>query len=379
MQNVASDLTTDTPPLTIPVRDLIPRAVSWLWPGRLAIGKLALLEGDPGLGKSLAVLDLCARLTTGRPFPNDCPTPGPANALVLNAEDGREDTIRPRLEALGADLSRVFVFRQDETTSLLRLPSETAFLKKALIETAARLVVIDPIVAFLEPGVQITSDQSVRHALCALSDLAEARQSVVVLIRHLNKSGDIHSLYRGGGSIGFQAACRSSWLVALDPGDPKRRILAQVKNNLAPYQPSLVFQVENSPAAPPTLTWLGESTLLAGQLLAGAVQRPPVCVRDFARDFLLEFLKDGPRTLHEIWDAAQKHGVGSRRTMHRARDKLNIRTVEVYLNKKRVSYWLLPGQDLPDSIPPESRPDNVEPWLAPLREQYPTPNPLHDL
>src|ERR1700757_981542 len=82
--------------------------VAWLWPGRLALGKLAILDGDPGLGKSLLALVLCARLTTGRPFPDDRPGPGPANVLILSAEDGDQDTLRPRLQALGADLGRVF-------------------------------------------------------------------------------------------------------------------------------------------------------------------------------------------------------------------------------------------------------------------------------
>src|SRR5438105_15774109 len=91
------------------VGDLVSREIAWLWPGRLALGKLAIVEGDPGLGKSLLTLDLCARLSSGRPFPNDAASPGPATALVLNGEDGAEDTIRPRLLALEADVNRAFV------------------------------------------------------------------------------------------------------------------------------------------------------------------------------------------------------------------------------------------------------------------------------
>src|SRR5947199_2428072 len=100
-----------------PASRLAPRSVTWLWPGRLALGKLAILDGDPGLGKSLVTLDVCARLSTGRPFPDGSPGPGVGSALILNREDGAEDTIRPRLQALGADLARVFVLRREGADS----------------------------------------------------------------------------------------------------------------------------------------------------------------------------------------------------------------------------------------------------------------------
>src|SRR5947209_15344877 len=107
-----------------PASELTTRAVAWLCPGRLPLGKLAILDGDPGLGKSLVTLDLCARLSTGRPLPDGSPGPSPAGAIVLNGEDGEEDTIRPRLQALGADLDRVFVLRpEDEDGYPVRFPA----------------------------------------------------------------------------------------------------------------------------------------------------------------------------------------------------------------------------------------------------------------
>src|SRR5881397_1459802 len=110
---------------------LAARSVAWLWPERLALGKLSILDGDPGLGKSLLALDLCARLSTDRPFPDGSPGPGVANSVVLNGEDGAADTIGPRLEALGADLARVFVLDHDDDLSApLRLPTETAALEE---------------------------------------------------------------------------------------------------------------------------------------------------------------------------------------------------------------------------------------------------------
>jgi RecA-family ATPase len=123
--------------------------VSWLWLWQLGLGKLAILDGDPGLGKSLVALDLCARLSTGRPFPDGSPGPGPASSIVLNGEDGEEDTIGPRLESLGADLDRVFVLgRGEDESAPLRFPAQVDLLEAAIAQAGAKLVVIDPILAF---------------------------------------------------------------------------------------------------------------------------------------------------------------------------------------------------------------------------------------
>src|SRR5688572_21997357 len=141
--------------LVQPLSALRPRPLSWLWPGRLALGKLALLDGDPGLGKSLLALDLCARLSTGRPFPDCSPSPGVCSSIVLNVEDAGPDTIIPRLRALNADLDRVFVLtpEDDSPDCPLCLPAQTALLEAALVRTQARLVVLDPIVSFLDSSV----------------------------------------------------------------------------------------------------------------------------------------------------------------------------------------------------------------------------------
>src|SRR5262249_43963577 len=153
-----------------PASLLTPRDLAWLWPGRLALGKLAMLDGDPGLGKSLLALDLCARLSTGRPFPDGTPGPGPAASIFLNGEDGDGDTPVPRLLSLGADLERAPV-RRCRDAALLRLPGHLDRLDAALRQTRALVVVLDPVVSFLDAGVQIGSDPSVRQALAPLADL----------------------------------------------------------------------------------------------------------------------------------------------------------------------------------------------------------------
>src|SRR5713101_4529889 len=161
-------------PMTF-AQQVVAQPLSCLWQDRIPLGKLLILDGDPDLGKSLLALDLCARLSTGRPFPDGQPGPGPTNTLVLSAEDKATDTIVPRLERLGADLQRVFVWQRqrDDEEWPWRLPVHAGRLDDALRRTDARLAVIDPIMAFLDDSVICASDQSVRRALGPLMDLAD--------------------------------------------------------------------------------------------------------------------------------------------------------------------------------------------------------------
>jgi hypothetical protein len=364
-----------------PVSRLSARPVAWLWPGRLPLGKLSILDGDPGLGKSLVTLDLCARLSTGRPWPDGSPGAGPAAAVVLNAEDGAEDTIRPRLEACGADLDRVFVLPRDESDmgTPLRLPGQAAVLEAIVAGTGARLVVIDPVLTFLGPGVNTSSDQGVRWALAPLARLAERRGCAVLLVRHLNKSGGSRSLYRGLGSIGLVGACRTAWLIADDPRAPGRRVLAPMKNNLAAPQPALAFEVVPRDGGPLSVSWQGPTDWKADALLAEAQLRPRrPTPREAAREFLADLLRDGPRTTREIWEKAEERGL-SARTLQRAARQLKVTAVRVFLDGRVTHYWLLPGQDLPPEVPPEARPPELDPAVKALLDLCPPPTPLDNL
>lgn len=324
---------------------VVAQPVSWLWPERIPRGKLVILDGNPDLGKSLLALDWCARLSTGRPFPDSQASAEPANALVLSAEDAPHDTIVPRLERLGADLSRVFVWqreRQDEEWPW-RFPRHIDRLSAALAQTGARLAVIDPLMAFLDDRVFCASDQSVRNALTPLMQVAEAHECALLMHRHLNKQGGGHALYRGLGSIAFVAACRFAMLVERDPQDARQCVLASVRHSLGESPPSLVYRITGMPGGLPTIDWLGRSPYSANVLLAHAGQGPKP--RDQAADFLEEFLAAGPRISQDIYQAAQKARL-SKRTLQRAKRELGIRRRRVYQNGLPVSYWLIPGQEL---------------------------------
>jgi hypothetical protein len=232
--------------------------------------------------------------------------------------------------------------------------------------------------AFFDPSVNTSSDQSVRRALLPLARLAEKHHCVILLIRHLNKTGRRQSLYRGGGSIGIVGACRSAWLFAADPVVAGRRVMAPVKNNLAPDQPSLAYELPTREADPLAVVWLGQSNWSANQLLTPQHADRPAAQRDRACDFLAEVLGQGPRTSREIWAEALKQGVAEH-TLRRAKGVLEVRSVRVWADGQRLSYWLLPGQQLPQAADSEDDSTDLEPWLAPLRAQFPPPTPLDEL
>ncbi len=349
------------------------RPVTWLWQERLGRGKLAIFDGDPGLGKSLVTLDLCARVSTGRPFPDGGPAPEPANVLIFHGEDTSEDVVNPRLESLGADRSRIFhVHRHNDLgPEPLCFPAHLHLLEQALQRVRPALVVFDPIMAFLDRTVSTGDDPSVRRVLAPLAYLAEKYDCVIILVRHLNKNAGKRSLYRGAGSIAFLALCRSAWLFARDPRNASQAVIAQVKNNLAPPQPSLVYEVVARPGSVPELHWCGTSTLTAADLLKWADRPFPPRLR--ARDFLSAFLQHGPRPSSQVWEAGRRLRL-SRTTLDRARKDLDIRIDHVVHDKQNVYYWRFEHQEIPLSTDPDVR--AFEQLIEKLRRALPARNPL---
>jgi hypothetical protein len=320
-----------------PASDLTPHPTDWLWPGYLARGSLAILDGDPGLGKSLVTLDLTARLTTGRAWPDGVANPTPASVILLCDEDV-DDVIVTRLTALGADLPRVFPWPRLADPGMPHLPADIGRLDEALSQTGAKLLIIDPIMAFWDRTVDVNTDANARRALRPLAHLAEKHRCAVLLVRHLNKDNGPNALYRGGGSIAFIAACRLAWLVGRDPKMEERCILAQSKNNYAPKQASLAYCL---PKDGPRVEWQG-STIWTADELASRRAHPG---RRRARDFLRSFLEKGPRVSGEVWAAARANRI-SRNTLKRAKADLGIRYERICSKGERMDFWLLPGQEV---------------------------------
>lgn len=309
--------------------DVQPETVRWLWPGRVPLGKLTMLDGDPGLGKSTLALDVAARLSMGAVLPDgsEPELEGSAGTVLLTAEDGLADTVRPRLDAAGGDPGRVAVVKHVPTADGdPRLPNveDTPHLGQALDDVDARLLVVDPLMAFLPSDVNSHRDQDVRRALAPLADLADETGVAVVAIRHLNKSGGSNPKYRGGGSIGLIGAARSGLLVAEDPDAPDaRRILASTKSNLGPEPPSLAYRMESTDTGAVRISWEGESEHTAHTLL-DAPSGEERSAREEAKDFLRVALRNGPREAQEVKEEAEKVGV-TERTLRRARNELDVK------------------------------------------------------
>jgi hypothetical protein len=368
------------PPRFRPASELTLRPVEWLWPGRLPLGHLAVLEGDPDRGKSWVALDLCARLSTGRAWPDGSPAPAPAASVFLNGEDSDEATLGPRLRALGADLARVFLpdCGDGGPDSLLCLPVHAAALEDVVVRVGARLVVIDPVTHFLGREVNVASDPSIRRALAPLAALARRRACAVLLVRHLNKAEGRRALYRGLFSIGLTGICRAAWLVAEESAGSARRVLAQQKGNLGPPQPSLAFEVAQPEGGAATLNWLGPVAATAEDLVGQARRRGPAPVkRRSAAAWLTELLAGGPMKVRDIWDRVLKEGL-SPKTVRNAREELRIISRRVVEDGCRANYWLLPGQCLPGEDKPEAGMDEIDRHLREMSRMYPPKTPLED-
>ncbi len=307
------------------------RPVEWLWPGWVPLGKLTVLDGDPGVGKSTLLLDLAARLSRDGVMPDGARGPLGA-ALILSAEDGEEDTIRPRLAAAGAVLERICTLPtvRDEDGEMRppEIPLDLPAIDAAVRQFGARLLVIDPLMAYLT-GADASVDQEVRRALFKLSRLAERRECAVVCLRHLSKVGGDKAVYRGGGSIGIVAAARSGLVVAADPDQPGRRILAAAKCNLALPPRPLRFALEAADGVC-RVRWLGQADVTADELVR-RLTRPELVKRAEERtrlqeavEFLRNLLADGPEPTAHCYLLAQTEGI-ARRTLQRALKPAGVR------------------------------------------------------
>jgi putative DNA primase/helicase len=360
----------------IRIADVKPERVEWVWQGRIPRGKVTVLDGDPGLGKSTFTLDLIARVTTGSPLPTGEPPGVAGSAILLSAEDGVADTIRPRLEVAGADLERVAVIdhvADPDGPRPFALPGDLPQLELAIVEHGAVLVVVDPLMAFLGADVKSHQDQDVRRALHPLKELAERTGAAIVVVRHLNKSGGAEAIYRGGGSIGIIGAARAGLIVAKDPQDEHRRILAVSKSNLAATPPALAYRVVGDELYDTArIVWDGTSELSATDLLRGP--DPDAPERDEAETFLRGFLADGPAEAKTVEREARKADIASR-TLRRARERLGIKPRKVGKPGEPGFWeWALPegGQKAPGPQPwPPSAPS------APSASS-PPPNPPED-
>lgn len=300
----------------IHMEEVVSKEVSWLWYPYIPYGKITVIEGDPGEGKTTLVLKLAAMLSKGLPLPCDDDRPyEPIHIIYQTAEDGIDDTIKPRLEQNGADCSMIRVI--DETEKELSMTDER--LEQAIVETNAKLIILDPIQAYIGATVDMHRANEIRPVLKKLGMIAEKYQCAVILIGHMNKASGSKSTYRGLGSIDIQATARSVLLVARLRDKPNIRIMAQDKSSLAPAGDAIGFEMTEDRG----MTCIGPYDITIDELLMGNEGRGKKKL-DVAVEFIKEFFGSASEIAsNDIIEEASHRGI-KRNTLLSAKKKLGI-------------------------------------------------------
>jgi putative DNA primase/helicase len=334
-----------------------PTRVRWLWPGWLPFRKLCLLDGDPGVGKSVLALDLVARVSYGGAMPGrpDGERREPGNVLMLMAEDGFDDTTVPRLMAAGADRERIFWLPEvgdvdDEGRPILRppeIPADVELIAQHVRALSVQLLVVDVVMAFFGRGVNSYVDADVRRALLPLQRLADDSGCVVLMLRHLTKgSAGGQAIYRGGGSIGLAGAARSVLMAGRDPRKPDATnafVIAPAKENLSVRSAGMAYELRPDPMYDvPRVAWQGATDVTAEDI---ATWKPPRASEegavDSAKTWLREYLSEGAVERSEVLRDGRAEG-HSQSALDRASKQLGVSKPRVGTAKKHRTTWSLP-------------------------------------
>jgi predicted ATP-dependent serine protease len=300
--------------------------IEWLWYPYIPYGKLTIIQGDPGDGKTTLVLNIAAKLSKGTGIDEAMQVSKPMNIIYQTAEDGLADTVKPRLESAGADCEKIAVI--DESEKSLSMIDER--LEQAIIRTNARLLILDPIQAYLGGGMDMNRANEARDMTKKLGLLAEKYHCAIILIGHMNKAAGNKAAYRGMGSIDFFAVARSVLLVGRVEGQSNTRAVVQIKNNLAPFGQSKAFELEEG-----GFRWLGDYEITADEMLGGFA--PKVNKLEQAKRLLMELAETNhSMQSKEIIELAEEQGI-SQRTLEKAKKELHIKVQKI----GNIWYWKL--------------------------------------
>lgn len=316
----------------IKMSEIQSQEVEWLWYPFIPYGKLTIVQGDPGDGKTTLILNIAAKLSRGDGLDSEMKLSEPMNVIYQSAEDGLADTVKPRLELAGADCERILVI--DENEKSLSMVDER--LEKAIVQTKARMLILDPIQAYLGGGMDMNRANEARDMTKKLGALAEKYKCAIVLIGHMNKAAGNKAAYRGMGSIDFFAVARSVLLVGRVEGEPNIRAIVQIKNNLAAFGHPKAFQLSEN-----GFSWIGDYEITADEVLGGIA--PKANKMEQAKQMLRELaLTSNAVQSNEIFDMADEQGI-SKRTLENAKKELGIRAKKINSSW----YWEL------DKVKPE--------------------------
>ena len=306
------------------IEEIEQESVLWAWKPFIALGKICLVMGNPGVGKSSAVLAIAAGITNGA-MPGETDLTEPASVIYQTAEDGYADTVKPRLRRFGADCSRVHVI--DESECPLSLSDER--IEAAIIQTGAKLFIADPLQGFCR-GADMNSVGGIRPLMAKLGAVAERTGCAVVLISHLRKSGG-QSAYRGLGSIDIYAAARSVLTIGKLPIDEDTRAIVHTKSNLSPLGASQAFGLDDNGG----FCWLGDCDATVDEVMGGKPKTESQFAK--ARRLLEQALSHGAVPAADIMQMADDEGI-SFKTFKRVKDALGV----LSFRRGGQWYWELP-------------------------------------
>lgn len=312
-------------------KDVSCKQIDWLWYPYIAIGKITLLQGDPGDGKSTMIMNLLAALSRGEMLPDGTPLDGPQQSIYQCSEDSAGDTIKPRFDAANADCERI-AFINEDVFGKITLDDEK--LQQAIIEFHPRIIVIDPIQSYVDNPADLLVAGKLRRTLRRIGIWASTYNCAVVLISHLNKNEGTKSLYRNLGSIDLVATARSVLQVERDSDNPNRRIIRQIKNNIGPIGDDIHFEITQENI----FHWiikLNKRTI--GKKIENTFQMLPKNKQELASIVLKQLLVDGAVESREVQRVLEQYGIGNK-TMQNVKQLLGIKSYR----KMRKWYWVMP-------------------------------------
>jgi hypothetical protein len=319
-----------------------PKPIDWLWRPRIALGKLTIIAGDPGLGKSMLTASLMAHVTTARTWPDgaSCPL---GSAILVSGEDDPADTIRPRLDMAGANVARIeYLQSVNDNNSERGFTLADVVPLAGLLETIGdcKLIVIDPVSAYLG-GTDSHKNADIRALLAPLAQMAAGHGVAIVAVSHLNKAQAGTALSRITGSLAFVAAARAAYVVARCPEDSKRRLVLPIKNNLGNDVTGMAYRIAEERDTPYVVWEKDPVTVSADEALA-PIHESPRAARGDAQDFLTELLANGPVSVKDIKGEGKEAGF-SWSTLRRAKDEIGVKSKRTGFSKDDGWSWYLSG------------------------------------